>query len=194
MGGKGETTMPTDPFKLVKAYFSPGRDAIETTVGFIARAKKTLDCAVFSITHPDIVNAIIEAHKRGVKGGDGGAIRLLTDKDMMTSATQFEAVKTLVAAGINAKADTESGYFHNKYAISDYGKRGAAVIAGSYNWTKRATTRNRESLIRLRVKPVIKQFQENFEEVWKANTTVRAIEPPTEVKSPPAPPSTGGAS
>jgi len=169
--------MPTDPFKYVKAYFSPGRDALEVTSGFIQNTKKTLDVAIFSLTHPQIVDALIAAHARGVKGGDGQAIRVLTDKDQMTGLSQREAVERLVAAGLNAKIDTESGYFHNKYAISDYKKRGAAVICGSYNWTKRASERNRESLVRIRVKAVVEQFRLNFDEVWIANGTVRAFGP-----------------
>jgi phosphatidylserine/phosphatidylglycerophosphate/cardiolipin synthase-like enzyme len=171
--------MPTDPFKQVKAYFSPGRDALEVTIGFIQNTKKTLDVAIFSLTHAKIVGALLSAHARGVKGGDGGAIRILTDKDQMGGMAQREAAQSLSVAGLDVRVDTESGYFHNKYAISDYGKRGAAVICGSYNWTARATERNRESLVRIRVRAVVGQFHQNFEEVWAANGTVRAFGPTT---------------
>jgi phosphatidylserine/phosphatidylglycerophosphate/cardiolipin synthase-like enzyme len=59
---------------------------------------------------------------------------------------------------------------HNKAAVSDLGKkRGSAVLTGSFNWTKNAVRRNRENLVRIRVRAVIQQFQDNFEVVWKAN-------------------------
>lgn len=161
--------MPTDPFNKVKAYFSPGNEAVDTVVGFIARTKHTFDCAVFSITYPAIVEALLNAHQRGIRGGDGGAIRVLTDKDMMETAAQKTAIKRLTDAGLNVLVDTESGSMHNKYALSDYGRRGAAVICGSYNWTARATQRNRESLVRIRVRAVIDQFRGNFETAWMEN-------------------------
>nr|WP_290439078.1 phospholipase D-like domain-containing protein [Paenibacillus sp. GP183] len=37
-------------------------------------SKQTLDIAIYSLTHPDIVSAIKEANKRGV------AIRIISDK------------------------------------------------------------------------------------------------------------------
>ena len=101
--------MPTDPFKQVKAYFSPGRDALEVTIGFIQNTKKTLDVAIFSLTHAKIVGALLSAHARGVKGGDGGAIRILTDKDQMGGMAQREAAQSLSVAGLDVRVDTESG-------------------------------------------------------------------------------------
>jgi phosphatidylserine/phosphatidylglycerophosphate/cardiolipin synthase-like enzyme len=156
--------MARDPFASVKGYFSPGRDCVETVTGFITRTRKTLDCAVFSLTNPDIIEALLAAVKRGVK------VRMVTDKDQYAqNPKQREAVAALQGVAVEVRIDRQSGYMHNKYAISDYGQRGSAILCGSFNWTKNAVKRNRESLIRLRVKPVIAQFQQNFETVWAAN-------------------------
>lgn len=154
---------------LVKAYFSPGRDALEVTIGFIDRTRKALDVAIFSITHPEVVAALLRAHQRGVTGGDGGTIRIVTDKDQMRNAAQRAAVKRLTEAGIRVLVDTESGYAHNKYAIADARTKRPAVLTGSYNWSVRATKQNRENLVRIRVKGCIEQFAKNFEAIWHAN-------------------------
>jgi phosphatidylserine/phosphatidylglycerophosphate/cardiolipin synthase-like enzyme len=168
-----------DPFKKLKAYFSPGRACLEVTCGFITRTMKNLDVAYFSLTDPEVVTALIEAVKRGVKGSDGGPPRGIVDKDQHTQVESMRnAVKQLIDAGWDIRLDTESGYFHNKYVISDYKKRSPAVLTGSWNPTVRASKRNRENLVRIRVKAVIQQYHDNFEECWKANTTVRATDPP----------------
>lgn len=166
--------MATDPLRHVKAYFSPGLDAVGTVVGFIDRTRYSLDVAIFSLTHQPIIDALLRAHQRGVTGGKGGFIRILVDKDQMENPAQARAVKQLVEAGLDVRLDREAGYQHNKYAVSDFGHRQPAALCGSYNWSARATKVNRESLVRIRVKACIQQFVDNFEEVWSKNTT-RAI-------------------
>lgn len=167
-----------DPLGKVKAYFSPGRDAVDTVIGFIDRSKHSLDVAIFSLTYQPIVDALIRAHKRGLTGGDGsGPIRVLVDKDQMTVKAQQLAVQSLLEAGLIVSMDRESGYMHNKYAISDWGHKQPAVLCGSYNWSAHATKANRESLVRIRVKATIKQFVTNFSDIWVKNTTSRVALP-----------------
>lgn len=165
----------SEPLRSVKAYFSPGLDCVNTVVGFMDRARKTLDCAVYSINHPDIVDALLRAHARGIKGGNGGAIRILTDETQAAGPASIPSIKKLMAAGLDVRTDTESGYMHDKYSLADFGTKAAAVITGSFNWTKHAVKANRENLVRIRVKACIEQFQENFELIWAKNTTKRAI-------------------
>src|SRR5512137_2691271 len=123
--------MAADPFAKVKGYFSPGRDCIEVTVGFIKNTTKNLDCAYFSLTHPEVVTALIDAAKRGVKGGDGGKPRLLVDKDQSESTPVMrEAIKALADAGWDVRIDHESGYMHDKYVVSDRKTIRPAVLTG----------------------------------------------------------------
>lgn len=55
-------------------YFSPKGNCEKMIVNRINSAEKTIDAAVYSINNDNIVNALIEAKKRGVK------VRILTDK------------------------------------------------------------------------------------------------------------------
>ena len=60
--------------RYASVYFSPNQGADDTVIGFIDRCEKTLDVAVYSITHDDIAAALIRAHQRGVR------VRVLMDK------------------------------------------------------------------------------------------------------------------
>ncbi len=54
-------------------YFSPKGGAVDYIIKFINKTQVDLDIAVYSLTHDQIANAIIDAKNRGVK------IRILVD-------------------------------------------------------------------------------------------------------------------
>ena len=58
----------------VSTYFSPGRGVAKVVIGFIDRCDKTIDAAVYAITHTGISDALIRAKRRGVD------VRIITDK------------------------------------------------------------------------------------------------------------------
>jgi phosphatidylserine/phosphatidylglycerophosphate/cardiolipin synthase-like enzyme len=148
--------------KYSSVYFSPKRGAAATLIGFLDRTKYTLDCAVYSITHEGIANALIRAHQRGVK------VRVVTDKAQagMSSAKD----ERLEAAGIEVRRDTKSGLMHAKYAVCDEGKSGKfAVAAGSFNWTANADENNVEHFQVLRLKATVAEFGAHFEQLWADN-------------------------
>lgn len=138
-------------------YFSPGRDALDSVLGFIERTEHTLDVAIYSLTHDGIAAALIEAHNRGVH------VRVCIDKTQ--AGSRYADDEKLEEAGIEVRRDRQSGSMHLKMAISD----GKAVGVGSFNWTKSAVERNREVWVVLRLSYMTSAFQANFEEVWAAN-------------------------
>lgn len=161
--------MPKEKCSYVKSYFSPGRDPQENICGFINRTEETLDFAVYSFTDPVIAETL---KKRVVEKKI--KVRGVVDADQASQAAMAKILGDLKAVGAEIRADRESGFMHNKYAISD----GLAVITGSYNWTARAQSRNRENLVIIRkptrkknhvVDPVLSMFKANFEEIWSAN-------------------------
>ena len=141
-------------------YFSPGVDgkrAIDSVLGFIAGARETLDVAIYSLTHADIAAALADAHKRGV------AVRVLIDKSQ--AGSKYARDEELEAVGIEVRRDHETGIMHHKLAICDK----AAVGLGSFNWTKSAATRNRETWAVMREPHVIAACREEFARAWEAN-------------------------
>lgn len=149
------------PFSSV--YFSPDRGAADTLIGFIDRATATLDCAVYSITHDGIAEALIRAHGRGVK------VRVLMDKTQ--AGGQYADDEKLEAAGIPVLRDRTSGLMHHKFAICDYDVGGQyAVATGSFNWTRSADETNSENFLIIRLKHVVEDYQREFDRLWEIHS------------------------
>ena len=153
---------PMGELQAATAYFSSDspagqRNADEIIKGFLDRCESYVDIAVYSLTWGPIVDSIIKAHIRGVK------VRVLVDKTQ--GKGRYSLVDRLADAGVEIILDRRSGSMHNKFMIGD----GTAVISGSYNWTKNATTTNVENFIVVRLSHVINAFQEEFDFLWQHN-------------------------
>jgi cardiolipin hydrolase len=138
-------------------YFSPKGGAADYIIKFINRTEKTLDIAVYSLTHNDIAAAIIDAHKRGVE------IRILTDALQAKGGGSDDEL--LESSGVPLRRDTQSGLMHHKFAISD----SRAIGLGSFNWSVNADVRNMENWNVCRLKYVIDIYQKEFEKLWILN-------------------------
>ncbi|HBW47113.1 TPA: hypothetical protein DEF17_04175 [bacterium] len=90
---------------------------------FIKGAKYTLDVAVYNLTHPEITDSLIAAHKKGVR------VRVVTDYNNWN-----KYCRKLVDNGIQAvKGQSATDrHMHHKFIIRDSN----AVLTGSYNFTK----------------------------------------------------------
>jgi phosphatidylserine/phosphatidylglycerophosphate/cardiolipin synthase-like enzyme len=149
----------------VGVYFSPGRGADEIVVGFIDRCEKTLDVAIYSLTHDPIRDALIRAHKRGVK------VRVLMDN--LQARSRYADDEVMAAAGIPVRVDLSSAAMHDKFAIGD----SKAVLTGSFNWTKNAVERNAENFVIVRMRYIIRPFEQEFERLWEDNVLGEVMRP-----------------
>ena len=143
--------------RYASVYFSPNQGADDTVIGFIDRCEKTLDVAVYSITHDDIAAALIRAHQRGVR------VRVLMDKTQ--AGNRYADDEKMLDAGIEVRRDTQAGMMHNKMVIG----ASKAVGTGSFNWTANASKRNAENFVILRLLYVGAIFEGEFERLWKLN-------------------------
>ncbi len=151
---KPPTIQPIETWYRV--FFTPGTDCENNIISRINNAKYSVDIAVYSITNRNIVDAVIAAHKRGVK------VRVITDKEQEKWYTSL--VKELVATGISVRmndADNNNKIEHNKFAIFD----GKEVESGSFNWTTSATNCNSENCMFF--KQSGKEFSDRYEYLWK---------------------------
>ena len=143
-------------------YTSRSGEAIETVCGFIKRTTRTLDCMVYSITHPDITAELIRAHRRGV------VVRVITDR--LQASSRYSKDEDLRAAGIEVREDRQQGSMHHKVAIADIDvPRMYAVLTGSFNWTLSAAERNDENAVILRNKLDCQKAQDEFNRLWALN-------------------------
>ncbi|MBB6638212.1 phospholipase D-like domain-containing protein [Cohnella thailandensis] len=136
-------------------------------VSLIGEAKETLDIAIYSLTYPDIVQAIKDAKARGV------GVRLITDKIQSGGKSQKEALKLLGSAGIPMKINSHSGLMHLKMTIVD----GAAATTGSFNYSKSASTTNDEIFVIFRNADIARSFEEQFDAMWTDEDRFETIAP-----------------
>ena len=147
--------------KKVSTYFSPKDKVARVLIGFIDRCETTIDAAIYCITHDGIVNALIRASERGVR------IRIITDRTQAAGKwsddERLEEAKIPIMRGGTAFR----GSMHNKFVVGD----GAAVGTGSFNWTKSANLRNDENFVIIRVQYTVKEYQQEFDRLWKRHTS-----------------------
>lgn len=143
-------------------YPSFNGEAIDIARGFIRRTTKTLDIMVYSITHPVIVEDLLEAHARDIH------IRILTDR--LQAAGRYSKDELLRAGGIEVREDGQQGSMHHKVALCDIDvPRKCAVLTGSFNWTLSAAERNAENVVILRNKSECLKAQAEFDRLWALN-------------------------
>lgn len=116
----------------------PQFDCAGAVVALFNHAQKTAHVAIYSLTEPDIVNAMIAAFKRGVQVG------VVADQTESKNATMAAMLKELTQAGIDVRvAVKQTALMHNKVGIFD----GQTVCLGSFNWTTNAEKNNDENLM-----------------------------------------------
>jgi phosphatidylserine/phosphatidylglycerophosphate/cardiolipin synthase-like enzyme len=82
--------------------FSPEEEIAPTIVKLIDNAQHSLDIAAFAFTHPDIANAVIRAHQRGVK--------VRTVMDMVNERQKYSLAPELIKAGIPLRVRHKRGF------------------------------------------------------------------------------------
>ncbi|HRY29292.1 MAG TPA: phospholipase D-like domain-containing protein, partial [Elusimicrobiota bacterium] len=137
---------------VTSVYFSPEDDCDNVIIGWLSQARRSIDAAVFLISHPGIADALAQAHLKGVK------VRVIMDgeqADFKVASDEF-----LERAGVPLRRSFSKGSMHNKFAVID----GRTVLTGSYNWTVGGASVNDENLIVLHQAAAV--FQRKFDQLW----------------------------
>lgn len=131
--------------------FSPWDDIEGMIVARIGSARRELLVQAYLLTSKRIANALIEAHRRGVR------VFVLADRSMVFSSDRDLSggdepradtrIPELRNAGIEVRLETRYAAAHNKVMIIDADDVHPIVITGSYNWTRSAQSRNAENVI-----------------------------------------------
>ena len=134
----------------VDIWLLPDRqgEALSTLKKQISLASRTLQIALFTLTHSDLTEAIIQAKKRGV------AVTVLLDTHAALGASA-SAIQALREAGVRLLYSQGVQLLHHKFAYIDQ----KTLIMGSANWTKAAFTKNSDCLMILHdLNPEQKKF------------------------------------
>ena len=139
-----------------RAYFSPRDDCPGAIAGLFARVRRWADVCVFTITDDRIAEAILSAHRRGVK------LRIITDDDK--SSDRGSDVCRLGKVGVAVRVDRSEYHMHHKFALYDR----KTLLTGSYNWTRSAAEHNEENFIVTKDRGLLNRFTKAFDELWES--------------------------
>ncbi|MEM7539024.1 MAG: phospholipase D-like domain-containing protein [Chloroflexota bacterium] len=145
----------------IEAFFTKtGVDIQAQLIARVDAAQSSIDVAIFELNLDAVADAVIRAHRRGVK------IRIKTDdefgieEDHEPGHGQFAR---MMAAGIEVKDDDRGALMHNKFWIFDQ----SSVWTGSTNITVNGTRHNNNNVIIFNSSDVADIFQIEFDEMWQ---------------------------
>ena len=137
----------------IRVYFSPNGGCTDAILSQINQAKTEILLQAYSFTSQPIAQALIQAHKRGVK------ISAVLDKS--NRGRKYSAATFLKNMGIPVFIDASHAIAHNKIMIID----NRVVITGSFNFTQAAENKNAENLLILDDLPELtRAYKENFQQ------------------------------
>lgn len=151
-------------YKLEQAscelYFSPDGHVAEQLIALIDKEQKSIQAAIYCLTHREIAKALVQAKKRGV------AVEIIVDP---FSVKIRSPLKKLADAGISVlvwdppaiqtgSKKEKRPLMHDKFCILG----GTSVWTGSFNFTYDANLSNQENAILLHDTSIAKKFQEQF--------------------------------
>jgi phosphatidylserine/phosphatidylglycerophosphate/cardiolipin synthase-like enzyme len=118
----------------------------------IDRARTQVDVAAYHLEAPPILEALIEARKRGL------TVRVVVD-DGQTPAT---VVNRLRRNGMSVVEDRRSAFMHNKFAVIDH----TVVWTGSMNFSPGDVYCYNNNLVRLESPELAANYTAEFEEMF----------------------------
>jgi len=148
------TQVPVQPPPLPWAVcFTPPPGCTDVIIAELTKARETIHVQAYYLTAAPVADALIAAHKRGVK------VQVLLDR--RTATRGDSQAKPLAAAGILVKIDAQHRIAHNKVMVID----AATVLTGSFNFTESAETKNAENVFIVRDKAAAEKYIAN----WKVH-------------------------
>lgn len=121
----------------------------------IDAARLSVDAAAYSITLNSVRNALINAHRRGVR------VRMVMESTNMDRSD----VQRMQEAGIPIVGDDNQGLMHNKFMVIDRSE----VWLGSMNFTDSGTYDDNNHLMRIRSTKVAENYSVEFKEMFEDN-------------------------
>lgn len=145
------------PAATVEVYYAPEDLPVERLVGLYEKARRYIYVAVYGLTFPPAVKALVEARKRGVD------VRLITDRERLDDPKQRAALDTLRLAGVPIKVNRHDGLMHMKQVVVD----DEVNVTGSVNHTGSANRWNDERLDIITDRAVTAKAKDKFLAMWK---------------------------
>jgi phosphatidylserine/phosphatidylglycerophosphate/cardiolipin synthase-like enzyme len=146
---------------MVENYFSPADTVVPLLVQEVKNARRSIQFMVFTFTHADIRDAIIERAKLGVQ----------VEGVIEARGASQGALPGFFCAGLPIKTDGNGNTMHHKVMIIDK----EVVITGSFNFTKSANDNNDENIIIIRSKAVAQAYLDEFAKMYSEGKTPTSV-------------------
>ena len=120
----------------IDTYYAPEDLPGEKLIKLYGGAQRYIYVAVYGMTFPPAVKALVAAKRRGID------VRVITDREKVTDPKQEMAMKTLRLAGIPVRVNQHDGLMHLKQVVID----DEVTASGSMNHTTSGNKYNDERL------------------------------------------------
>jgi phosphatidylserine/phosphatidylglycerophosphate/cardiolipin synthase-like enzyme len=140
----------------VEVWYAPEDRPLEHLVRMYDRATRYIFVAVYGLTSPLTVKALVLAKRRGVD------VRVVTDRERLEDVKQQTALSTLREAGIPIKINRHDALMHLKQAVID----DEINTNGSMNQTTSGNRYNDERLDIIRDRASTVKAREKFLSLW----------------------------
>ena len=150
----------------VEVYYGPDDAPLDRLTTLYRHATRYLYVAVYGLTSPRAVEAMVAAKKRGVD------VRLITDLQRTEDVKQRTALHTLHLAGIPILVNEHDGLMHLKQVVID----DEVNTTGSMNHTTSGNHYNDERLDVITDHAITVKAREKFLAMWNDHTRYRAWE------------------
>lgn len=141
----------------IDIWYSPEDEPLDRVVQIYDRAQRYIFVAVYGLTSPLSVKALVKAKKRGVD------VRIITDRERFQDPKQRMAVSTLREADIPIKINRHDGLMHLKQVVID----DEVNINGSMNHTTSGNRYNDERVDVIRDYAMTVRARDKFLAMWK---------------------------
>lgn len=165
---------------LVESWFSPSDGVTDKIVETIQSAQEQVDFALYTFTHNDAGDALIDAHNAGVN--ERGFIENISDPGC--------EYNYMLANGVDVLPHPDPALFHHKYVVADafWPNSDPRVLTGSHNWSYTAESANDENTLVIHDADIARLFAAEFQRRWSENTTpVSQTSNPVSVSASPNP-------
>ncbi|MBM4138685.1 MAG: hypothetical protein FJ244_04290 [Nitrospira sp.] len=141
----------------VEVWYGPEDQPLWRVTQLYDRATRYIYVAVYGLTSPQAVKALVAAEKRGID------VRVLTDRERLNDTKQRAALAVLREAGIPVKINRHNNLMHLKQVVID----DEVNTNGSMNHTTNGNRFNDERVDVIRDHALSAKAREKFLSMWK---------------------------
>ncbi|MDP2666247.1 MAG: phospholipase D family protein [Candidatus Diapherotrites archaeon] len=141
-------------YDSIQSAFCPSPICESLPLSAIHASQSKIDVAMYSFTHPQLAQALMDAHERGV------VVRVLLERQQ--AGGSFSQLQNLRDAGLSVRIDANPSYMHHKFAVIDQ----TVVLTGSMNWSRNGVGENNENVLVIHSTALNARFAQEFETLW----------------------------